>query len=246
MNFKRIAVACAVAGLVSAPSAQAHISIHPNTVPAGAFATLDVRVPGEQEGAHVEKVDMLLPDGFLGVDYEPVPGWSTKVIEKKLAQPVEEDGEKIDTEVSRIVWTWTGPLGEVGNGQFVSFPLSVAVPRDAAGKALEFRAVQTYSNGQVDRWIEAPLEAEHPAPRIDVTAAGGVIADVAGKEAGPAAGQSARSATASPSATVVQGKGGASEGLAVTALILGALGLATGLGALVAARRRGRRDGNLK
>ena len=54
------AIAFAVA-LLAPAVAQAHISLHPNTVPAGAFATLDVRVPGEQEGAHVTKLDMLLP-----------------------------------------------------------------------------------------------------------------------------------------------------------------------------------------
>ena len=68
-------------------SALAHISIHPNTIPAGAFATLDVRVPGEQQGAHVMKVDVLFPVGFTDVDYEAVPGWSVSVIERKLATP---------------------------------------------------------------------------------------------------------------------------------------------------------------
>src|SRR5271163_459542 len=136
MKAKSIgALAAAVALLVPA-TAQAHISLHPNTIPAGAFATLDVRVPGEQEGAHVTKVDVLFPHGFTGVDYENVPGWSTRIIEARLATPIKEDGETIDTEVSQIVWTWAGPLGRVDNGQFVNFPLSLAIPADATGKAL--------------------------------------------------------------------------------------------------------------
>ena len=151
-----------------------------------------MRVPGEQEGAYVKKVDVLFPQGFTGVDYENVPGWSTKVIEAKLATPIKEDGETIDTEVSQIVWTWTGPLGKVNNGQFIKFPLSLAIPADAAGKALEFRTVQTYSNGQVVHWIDPSLTAEHPSPRINVTAKGGVIEDIAGDEAGPEAGQTPR------------------------------------------------------
>ena len=183
---------CSRRGALLAPaSAQAHISLHPNTIPAGAFATLDVRVPGEQEGAYVKKVDVLFPQGFTGVDYENVPGWSARVIETKLATPIKEDGETIDTEVSQIVWTWTGPLGKVNNGQFIQFPLSLAIPDDATGKALEFRTVQTYSNGQVVHWISPSLTAEHPSPRINVTAKGGVIQDVAGDEAGPEAGQTA-------------------------------------------------------
>jgi uncharacterized protein len=225
--------------LLAVPAAvQAHISLHPNTIPAGAFATLDVRVPGEQEGAYVKKVDTLFPAGFTGVDYENVAGWTAKVIEIKLATPIEEDGVTIDTEVSQIVWTWTGPLGKVNDGQFINFPLSVAIPGNAAGKALEFRTVQTYSNGQVVHWIDLSLTAEHPAPRINVTAKGGVIEDIAGDEAGPEVDQTAGSqSTPAQAPAVVKSSSGASKGLGIAALILAALGLLAGLGALAASRR---------
>ncbi len=164
-----------------------------------------------------------------------MPGWTTNVIETKLATPIKEGGETIDTEVSQIVWTWTGPLGRVNNNQFINFPLSLAIPANTAGQALEFRTVQSYSNGQVVHWIEPSLTAEHPAPRINVTAKGGAIEDVAGDEAGPAAGETAASPSTPAPAAI--SSGGASKGLAVTALILGALGLIVGLGALVTARR---------
>jgi uncharacterized protein YcnI len=239
MKTKTVAGVLAAGALIVPAAAQAHISLHPNTIPAGAFATLDVRVPGEQEGAYVKKVDVLFPQGFTGVDYENVPGWSTNVIEQKLATPIKEDGETIDTEVSQIVWTWTGPLGKVNNGQFINFPLSLAIPGNASGKPLEFRTVQTYSNGQVVHWISPSLEAEHPSPRINVTAKGGVIEDVAGDEAGPQAGQTGSAATpASTPAAVKSTSSGASKGLGIVALILGALGLIAGLAALASTRRK--------
>jgi uncharacterized protein YcnI len=240
MRSKRFAVLVAAAALVGPASAQAHISLHPNTIPAGAFATLDVRVPGEAQGAHVKKVDVLFPQGFTGVDYENVPGWSVNVIESKLARPIQTDDGPIDTQVSQIVWTWTGPLGKVEDGQFIDFPLSLAIPDGAAGKPLEFRTVQTYSNGEVVHWIEAALDGEHPSPRINVTAKGGVIEDLAGAEAGPKAGQTAaRSGASSTAPAVAMSSGnGASKGLAIVALILGALGLIAGLAALAASRRR--------
>jgi uncharacterized protein YcnI len=240
MKAKKVAVLLAMGALLVPAGAQAHISLHPNTIPAGAFATLDVRVPGEQEGAYVKKIDVLFPQGFTGVDYENVAGWSTKVIESKLATPIKADGETIDTEVSQIVWTWTGPLSKVNNGQFIQFPLSLAMPDDATGKVLEFRTVQTYSNGQVVHWISPSLTAEHPSPRIDVTAKGGVIQDIAGDEAGPAAGQTAGTApTPTSTPAVVQSRSsGASKGLVIAALILGALGLMAGLGALATSRRK--------
>jgi uncharacterized protein YcnI len=243
MKAKLVAVLLAAGALLVPASAQAHISLHPNTIPAGAFATLDVRVPGEQEGAYVTKVDVLFPAGFTGVNYENVPGWSAKVIETKLATPIQKDGETINTEVSQIVWTWTGPLGKVSNGQFINFPLSLAIP-EVPGQALEFRTVQTYSNGQVVHWISPSLTAEHPSPRINVTAKGGVIQDIAGHEAGPEAGQTGgSSSTPAPTPAAATSSSGASRGLGIAALILGALGLLVGLVAFATARRGSRSGG---
>jgi uncharacterized protein YcnI len=241
MRVKNVAAILALGLLLAPAAAQAHISLHPNTIPAGAFATLDVRVPGEAEGAYVKKVDMLFPQGFIGVDYENVPGWSVKVIEGKLAKPIQSDDGPIDTQVSQVVWTWRGPLGKVQDGQFIDFPLSVAIPEEATGKTLEFRTVQSYSNGEVVRWIEPPLDADHPSPRINITAKGGLIEDLAGDEAGPRVGQTTAGVGASsttPAAAKFTASGGASKGLGILALVVGALGLIVGLGALGAARRK--------
>jgi len=213
--------------LLAPGAAQAHISVHPNTVPAGAYATLDVRVPGEQAGAHVTKVDTLLPSGFTSVDYQNVPGWSVRVLQTRLSRPIQTPDGPVNQEVSQIIWTWTGPLGRVDNGQFIDFPLSVAIPSNAAGRTLSFKTLQYYSNGQIVRWIESSLTDPNPAPTINVTARGGVIEDVAGAEAGPAPGQTGASGST----------GGASQGLAIAALIVGALGLAAGLAAIVLTRR---------
>jgi uncharacterized protein YcnI len=234
------AACTAIALFACATSALAHISIHPNTIPAGAFATLDVRVPAEQQGAHVTKVDVLFPAGFSDVDYEAVPGWSVNVIERKLATPLRSDGETIDSEIAQLVWTWTGPLGEVSDGQFIQLPLSVAIPSDAAGKALEFRTVQSYSDGQVVHWIDPSLDAEHPSPRINVTAKGGAIEDVAGDEAGPVAGQTGTAESGPPTGEATTSAGsssGSSKGLALAALIVGALALVTALFTLLSTRR---------
>jgi hypothetical protein len=64
-----------------------------------------------------------------------------------------------------------------------------------------------------------------------VTAKGGVIEEVAGHEAGPAAGQATAQTPAAKSS------GGASKGLGIAALIVGALGLVLAVVALLALRR---------
>lgn len=239
MKINRIAVVLAAGALLAPATAEAHISLHPNTIPEGAFATVDARIPGEEEGAFVRRVAMRLPAGFTGVDYANVPGWTTKVIETKLSTPIHQDGETISSEVSEIVWTWIGPAGKVEDGQFINFPLSIAMPEKVAGQALLFPTVQTYSNGKVIHWIESSLTAEHPSPRVNMTAAGGVIEDVAGDEAGPQAGQTGSPTTAAATTPATSSATGASKGLGIAALILGALGLIAGLAALAASRRNG-------
>ncbi|HTC59063.1 MAG TPA: YcnI family protein [Solirubrobacteraceae bacterium] len=242
--MKRIAIgALAIGALVLPAAAQAHISLHPNTIPAGAFVTLDVRVPGEQEGAYAYKVDMLIPPGFTEIDTQNVPGWSIKEIVVKPATPIQTPEGPVDEEVSQIVWTGDrSKLGRLENGSFIQFPLSIAMPSDIAGQSLAFKTIQYYSNGKVIHWI-GPPSAEYPAPTVNITAKGGVIEDVAGGEAGPTPGETptGQGAAVTPASTSSSGAasapGGASRGLAIAALVLGALGLIAGVGGLLAARR---------
>jgi uncharacterized protein YcnI len=236
--MKRTAPLAAAIGALLLPAiARAHISLHPNTIPAGAFVTLDVRVPGEQQGAYAYKVDMLIPPGFTEIDTQNVPGWSVREIVSKPAKPIQTDEGPVDEEVSQIVWTGDrSQLGRLENGTFIQFPLSIAMPGDLAGQSLAFKTVQYYSNGKVVHWI-GPPSAEYPAPTVNITARGGVIEDVAGGEAGPTAGETPTAPGAALTSAHTTGSGGASKGLAIAALVLGALGLLAGLGGLLAGRR---------
>ena len=64
-----------------------------------------------------------------------------------------------------------------------------------AGDTLTFKALQTYSNGEVVRWI-GPEGSDNPAPTVSVTAAAGdahtAAASTPAPAATPAAGESAR------------------------------------------------------
>ncbi len=236
--MRRIATALVAAGLLVPASASAHVSVHPNAVPAGANATLDIRVPNEMDNAKTTKLQVQFPSGFIGVSTQPPPGWTSKVQTSKLAKPVQTDDGPIDTQVSEVDWT-AGSGAGIPAGQFANFPISVALP-GRPGQTLTFKTVQTYSNGQVVRWIGAP-DSDQPAPTIDVTAKGGVLQDVAGGEAGPgplptASSTGAKAATPVATRTVVQ-KQSANNTLAVIALIVGVLGLVAGSAGLVLARR---------
>ncbi|MEA2124591.1 MAG: hypothetical protein QOI80_1373, partial [Solirubrobacteraceae bacterium] len=58
MNRRTIALATAGATLALPAVAGAHVTVHPNVIPEGAFAVLDVRVPNETDDADTTKVQV--------------------------------------------------------------------------------------------------------------------------------------------------------------------------------------------
>jgi periplasmic copper chaperone A len=137
-----------------------------------------------------------------------------KTKKAKLAKPITTDeGDKLTEQVSQV--TWSG--GKIAPGQFQDFPVSVQMP-DKAGSSLTFKALQTYDNGKVVRWIGAP-DSEEPAPQVKVTSASGDQA-----------------AAATPAASTEESDGD-SKALPIIALIVGALGLLAGGAALLSRRR---------
>jgi uncharacterized protein YcnI len=212
--------ALVVVALALAPAAGAHVTLQPPEAPAGGFTRLDVRVPNERDNAGTTKVEVQLPPGFLSVSTEPVPGWDTELTMRKLDEPVEQFGEQVTEEVGTI--TFSG--GNIRPGQFQDFGLSLAVPEGRPGSMLTFKAIQTYDNGEVVRWI-GPPDSDEPAPQVELTAA---------EEEAPAPAAEQESA---PAASEEDDEG---NGLAIAALVVGGLGLIAGVAALFMARRRPR------
>jgi periplasmic copper chaperone A len=223
MTIHRYLLAVVALGVLAlAPAAAAHVTLQPETAPAGGFTRLDVRVPNERDNAGTTKVEVQFPPGFLSVSTEPVPGWDIEVGMRDLDQPVEQFGEQVTEEVDTVTFTASGDAA-IQPGEFQDFGLSLAVPDRRPGSMLTFKALQTYSNGEVVRWI-GPPDSEEPAPQVELTAAEGEEA-----AAEPAAQQA-------PAADGGEDDDG--NGLAIAALVVAILALAAGLAALL--MRRGR------
>lgn len=215
--MRRLVVALSVCALVlaSAGAAWAHVEVSPESAAAGSVARLAFSVPNERDDAATTKVELFLPADhpLATVDVEPVPGWTAAEEKTHLTTPVKtDDGDTVADAVTHI--TWSG--GQIKPGEFQEFVIS-AGPLPSVGQ-LAFKALQTYSDGQVVRWIEeaAPgtSEPEHPAPVLKITAAGSAAAPV-----------SVMTKKASTSGAVT---------LAVIALVLAVVALLVGL---VASRR---------
>ncbi|MEU8993468.1 YcnI family protein [Streptomyces caniferus] len=218
-------VGAAAAGsvLLLAGPAFAHVSVQPaGTAAKGGFATVNFKVPNEKDDASTVKLEVTLPTDhpLASVMPQPVPGWKVSVTKAKLAKPIEMEGEKITEAPSKITWTADGK--GVEPGQFQQFPLSVGqLPKDA--DQLVFKALQTYDDKEVVRWIEPTKEGapepENPAPVLKLSAAqeDGHGAAGADDKSGATAGMKNAAATSDAS------------GSDTTARVLGAIGIVVGV-----------------
>jgi uncharacterized protein YcnI len=212
--------AAALAVLVLAPVAAAHVTVNPREWEAEGFAKFDVRVPNERDNADTTRIVMQFPDGVISASFEPVPGWRRTVKMARLDEPIDDEGEQITEKIDTV--TWTG--GRIRPGEFQEFPVSFQVPNEP-GSDLAFPSVQTYSNGETVRWI-GDEESDTPAPVV-------AILEPAAEE--EAAAQEPAATEAPPPASSEEDEGG-SDTLSIVALIVGIAGLGAGLAALLVRR----------
>jgi periplasmic copper chaperone A len=217
-------VAVAVTLAVAAP-AFAHVTVNPDSASQGGYTKVSFRVPNEKDNADTTKVEVNLPTDtpIASVSLKPMAGWTETTEKTKLATPITTDDGQITEAITKI--TWTAAAGNaIKPGQFQEFDVSLG-PLPKADQ-VAFKALQTYSDGDIVRWIEVPTpggeEPEHPAPVLKLTAA----ADTAGP-----------STSAPVSAPGRPDNGGGVDWLGIAGIVLGLAGL---VAALLAARRAGR------
>ncbi|GAA3744357.1 YcnI family protein [Micromonospora maritima] len=166
------AVATAVLGL--AGPASAHVTINPQEGAQGGYGRFAFRVPNESDTASTVKVEVNLPaNAPVGsVSTMPVPGWTVAVEKRKVDPPIEVHGSQLTEAVSKLTFT-AAQGGGVKPGEFQEFPVSMGPLPQV--DTMVFKVLQTYSDGNVSRWIEEPTpgaeEPENPAPVLRLAAA---------------------------------------------------------------------------
>ena len=197
------------------------MTVDPDSAPKGAEITLGFRVPNEEPDASTVEIQVIFPSDhpILGVDPEAAPGWTNKITTAALNPPQQTDDGPLTSYVSEVDWSG----GSISPGHFQEFyVLAQQLPTDT--NSVTFKALQSYSNGDVVRWIQTAqpgqAEPEHPAPTLTLTAAG---ADVT------SSGGSSTSTSSSSSDTA-----------GIIGLVLGAIGAVAGVTALVIVTRRRR------
>ncbi|MET9562259.1 YcnI family copper-binding membrane protein [Streptomyces tauricus] len=249
MKASRIAatgVVAASAVLVLSGPAFAHVSVQPEgTAAKGGYATVNFKVPNERDKASTTKLEINFPADhpLASVMPQPVDGWNVKVTKSKLDKPLEVHGDKINEAVTKVTWTADGK--GIQPGFFQKFPLSIgALPEDT--DELVFKAIQTYSNDEVVRWIETQEkgeeEPETPAPVLALSAAtddhhGSAASD---DDADAEKGEEADDAKAAASTT----EAASADSSDTTARVLGVVGIVVGVAGVAFGVLAGRRRTN--
>ena len=245
--------------VATAGPAAAHVTVQPGEATKGGFTKIAFRVPNESDTAGTVRLEVAFPTDtpIASVRTRPMAGWTAQRRTEQLATPV-QSGEAQITEAVRTV-TWTAEPGvRIGPGEFTEFELSLGRLPDNVDR-LVLPAVQTYDDGSVVRWDEAPpadggAEPEHLAPvlrLVDAEQDGPAAAAPAPTGTNAAApNQTAPNQTAPNQTAPNSAEPNAAEpnaGQDDTARLLGALGLLAGalalglaIGAIVAGRRRAR------
>lgn len=208
-----VAVAAALAlyavSAAQLPAAWAHVHASSDNPVRGAMAIVTFQVPNESNaGALTTALSVALPN-VAAASTESAPGWTARL-----------DRDAASGAVRSVTWT-TAPGGGIGVDQFALFRVSMKLPDT---DTVSFPATQTYSDGTVVKWDQAPQpgggEPEHPAPTL--TLAAGPVASHGHHPPSASSDQASAPPPSKPADNTARVLGGA-------ALVVAALGLCLAL-----------------
>ena len=218
----------AVALVVLATPAWAHVKITPDSAPKGSDAVLSFIAPNEStKDAKVVKVVVHFPTDHPIADAltEPMAGWTAEVATKHVTTPIQTDSGPVNDAVDTVTWT-AAAGGGTPPDNFQEFSVSVGLPDDA--DTLAFPADQFYSDGSEVQWNQATPaggpEPDHPRPELTLTAAEGSTTPT--------------TTPATTTSNVSKSDVDNAKTLGTIGLIVGAIGLIVAIVAIVLSRKK--------
>jgi uncharacterized protein YcnI len=150
--------------------AAADVTVSPSAAPRGGPAELAFHVTDDRPGAYTTQIELDAPEATPIAEIYPMSAddWAPRVATRQLSQPVELIHGTTTTEVvSSITWLRvTGPP----TGPAKPAELRVSLGPMPTTETVAFTVVQTYSDGTVVRWADAPAadgsKPAHPAPVV--------------------------------------------------------------------------------
>ena len=143
--------------LVAAPVA-AHNEWEPETAAPGSIIDLTLFVEDEQPDAGTTTVELHFPVPITVAALPAVQGWTATLMDGELGGPA-----------TGVTWAGGPAPGDV------DLPIRLGPLPSEPGR-LQFKTVQTYDNGEVDRWIDdwpaGAAEPPAPGPVLDLVPGG--------------------------------------------------------------------------
>jgi uncharacterized protein YcnI len=211
---------------LAAGPAMAHVTVHTDQpIRDASDAVVMFRTPNEEDHAATVKLQVFFPAAtpLLDVLVEPHPGWTARTKVARLPHPVTTDDGTITSAVSEVTWTADTRADGLQPGQATDFDVITGELPDAPSAV--FRALQTYSNGDVVKWIELQApgadEPANPAPVLQLA---------------PASKAAPTTSDSNTAAATTSSSDGLSRGLAIAALVVALL--AAALATRAVTRRR--------
>lgn len=139
--------------LLMAAPASAHVEVLPSVARPGDTVELTFRIPNEREDAATVGLELFLPKG-VPAKIAAHPGWSFS-----------------DRGGGDIAFTPDTPDRAIAPGRAQDFKVTLGpLPR---GDRIVFKALQTYADGAVVRWIQTTgPQDERPAAILDLSGTG--------------------------------------------------------------------------
>lgn len=209
--------------------ALAHVGTSVDEVPAGTESALGLIIRHGCGESSTTAVAVQVPGGINDAAAFAKTGWTVGSETEVLDAPIQVDDEEITERVTTI--TFTAETGnELPTDLRDTFTVGFTAP-DTEGDTLFFKTVQTCETG-ANRWIEEwngeGEEPEFPAPAVIV----GAPAAEAGHDEATTETTNTTAAVGQDEAAVTEDapsdSDSSSNGLAIAALVVGALGLIAG------------------
>lgn len=196
-RVRTAAIATALAFAVPAATAAAHIQVRPAVAAPADPVLWTVLIPSEEQ-AGTREVELAVPKDVLPFSYEDQPGW-TRTIKPNP-----------DGSVRSIVWR-----GRTRGDGLATFRFLASTP-EREGE-IAWKAIQTYRDGDVVRWIGSP-SSETPASVTRISRA--APRENAGGESGSAAAGAAPARAAARDVPDGGGPDWVARGLGLGAVLL--------------------------
>ena len=161
----------AVASLLFAGQASAHVTFVSATAKPGATVVLQLQVPHGCDGKATTELQVKLPDGFYGAKPQPKAGWELEVIKGTYAKPSSDHGKPVTSGATEIRWK----NGNLSDDFYDTFVIQGKFDGLAEGAVVAFPIIQICGTDKAE-WtqIAAPGVDAHslksPAPTVKITA----------------------------------------------------------------------------